>query len=190
MLTTSLHEWVEVALHERFGAQRLPRWVVEGLAEYAAYAPLRRPPSWWRRDTMLLEVQRQACEYMAKALERAGQYSREHPDITQRFNLVQWRYAGPAYPLREELHAWGYPAAGSAVDELCRRFGETFPRRFLEELSRAQVLPAESVLHTLHRLTGMEWGSYLQEFPDTHVLRTLERVKADICAARGPSGLR
>ncbi len=184
VFTTGLHEWAEAALHERFGAQRLPRWVVEGIAEYAAYAPLRRPPVWWRRDTVLREVQQQACEYMAEALERARQYSRENPDVTQRFNLLQWRYAGPAYPLREELHAWGYPAAGSAVDELCRRFGESFPRRFLEELSRSADIAAEAVLRTLHHLTGMDWQQRLQGYPDSAVLRTLERVKAEICAAR------
>lgn len=170
--TTNLHEWVEASLRGPAFAE-VPRWMGDGLAEHARLAQYRALSPEERRRLKVEAWLRDALPRLRGGLEEAM----ERQDT---FNLADWPYLGPDYPLTASTQAIGYGVAMSFWNNVTEAEGKATIKRFLEALPRNKDISSEEAVETLEEVTGTDYTDRLRSYPFAEVEQFLGEVEKEI----------
>lgn len=168
----NLHEWVEQTLDARF-AERLPRWIADGLAEHAQLA-------FYRSRTAEERTEFNVTTWFRPVLKRVRERVEEAQDESSTFDLLTWRYADEEYTLDAPTQWLGYRVAASFWYDITTSAGSVSVREFLTALPDDDPISSAEAIRVLNSVIGQDYSNRLQSYPLADVLRYFDDLEVEI----------
>mgnify|MGYP000029441943 CR=1 FL=1 len=176
--SSNLHEWIESTINKYFFEDfsiNKPRWVIDGIAEYARISFLK----WLEIDQRKKYLVNK--NFITQQIQSGKKlWSNYLQNGNKTFNLLSWQFASPEYSILHPTQILGYSASNAFWFDISKNCGQDIIKKLLNKLN-PKNFNNNSVLFELKNICPKyEFDIYLHIFPVDNILKIIDEIQKEI----------